>query len=178
MVIVGQGSPPLPQLRSSLAEITRVPRGCAAVSVPDVAGDTVMVWPGSPETDTDQSTVPPDALRNSSAPRPPGTRKSEPPPGNTRSVPAGWLGDGLGVSVAGPDGVRLGAGVVGTVAGVVTGCCVTITASGVVARAAGDRPEAAAVGVVARVTAALVVEAAGSADDTGGLGSATCVRCS
>ena len=89
IVIVGHGFRPLPQLRFWLAEMSTTVCGCAAVSVPAVAGDTVMVWPGSPETDTDQSTVPPEAPRNTSAPRPPGTRKSEPPPGNTHSVPEG-----------------------------------------------------------------------------------------
>lgn len=182
IVIVGQGFPPLPQLRFWLAVISMAVCECAVVSVPEAAGDTVMVWSGSPETVTVQLTVPPDALRNSSAPRPPGTRKSEPPPGNTRSVPAGWLGggvaEGLSVTVGVAGGDTLGVAVVGTDAGVVVmAAWVTVTAVGVVARADGDRRDADAAGALVG-PAAVVVMAAGVADDTGGLGSAAGLRCS
>jgi hypothetical protein len=154
---------------------------CAAVSVPDVAGDTVMVWPGSPETDTDQSTVPPQALRYTSAPRPPGTRESEPPPGNTHSLPEGWLGEadgeveavGDGLVVA-ADGELLAPAVVGAVvgAGIVLAVGVPV---GVVVRSACDRLADAA-GVLARAAAAPVVAAGGPAA-AGDVGSATGDSC-
>ena len=53
MVIVGQALPPCrcPQLRFWLAVIVRMTCGCAAVRVPDVPGDTLMVPPGSPESE-------------------------------------------------------------------------------------------------------------------------------
>jgi hypothetical protein len=114
---------PSPHGTNWLVLMISVVAGCAGVSVPESAGETLTTWFGSFATETDQVTVPPHACRVTTEPVTPGTTITVPPSGSTDSVPGG-VGDGggggggeLDLVLVGVVGVGVGRGVLAVGAG-------------------------------------------------------------
>lgn len=87
---------PSPHCTNWLVLIVSVVAGCAGVSVPESAGETLTTWFGSFATETVQVTTPPAACKVTTEPVTPGTTTTVPPSGSTDSVPGGDDGGGGG----------------------------------------------------------------------------------